>query len=131
MPPAAKTAPRRVLRVLVVDDNLDQVHTLAYLINSCGHHVDYAINATVALDLTHRLKPEVILLDLALPDASGIHMGRKIRRIPGLEGVYLIAVTGTGISRENVLAAGFDEFIRKPVQFATIEALLASKASPS
>jgi DNA-binding response OmpR family regulator len=127
MAPATKTAPKKVLRVLVVDDNLDQVHTLAYLINSCGHHVDYAINATVGLDLAHRLKPEVILLDLALPDASGIKIGRKIRRIAGLENVYLIAVTGTGISREEVLAAGFDEFIRKPVQFSAIEALLAAK----
>lgn len=128
MAPAAKTAPKKVLRVLVIDDNLDQVHTLAYLISDCGHHADYAINATVALDLAQRLKPDVILLDLALPDASGVALARKLRALPGLQAVYLVAITGTRISREEAIAAGFNEYLRKPVQFATLEALLATKA---
>jgi CheY-like chemotaxis protein len=127
MSPAVKTAPKKVLRVLVIDDNLDQVHTLAYLIKDCGHSVDYAINATVALDVAKRVKPEVIVLDLALPDASGVTLARKLRAMPGLQSVYLIAVTGTKASREEVLAAGFDEFLRKPVKFAAIEALLAAR----
>jgi len=128
MAPAAKTAPKKVLRVLVIDDNLDQVHTLAYLISDCGHHADYAINATVALDLAQRLKPDVILLDLALPDASGVALARKLRALPGLQTVYLVAITGTRISREEAIAAGFNEYLRKPVQFAALEALLATKA---
>jgi CheY-like chemotaxis protein len=130
MAPAAKTAPKKVLRVLVVDDNLDQVHTLAYLISDCGHHADYAINATVALDLAKRLKPDVVLLDLALPDASGMALARKLRGMQELKDLYLIAVTGTGATREDALAGGFNEFLRKPVQFPQLEALLEAKARP-
>src|SRR5690349_17494363 len=93
MPPAAKRAPVRALRVLVVDDNLDQVHTLAHLLKDSGHHVDFAINGIVAIDLAGRIKPDVILLDMVLPDSSGLSIARHVRRTPELEKTYLIAMT--------------------------------------
>src|SRR4030095_7785261 len=59
------------LRVLVVEDNLDQVHTLAILLRLDGHQVDFAINGYVAIDVAERFKPDVVLLDLGLPGLDG------------------------------------------------------------
>ena len=129
MSPAAKAAVQKPLHVLVVDDNLDQVHTLAFLLSHAGHAVDYAINATVAMDLALRLTPDVIVLDMALPDCSGLSIARKVRHTPGLEKTCLIAMTATEITREEALQAGFDEFLRKPVSFSTLEEILATLLS--
>jgi CheY-like chemotaxis protein len=124
---ATKTAPQRALRILVVDDNLDQVHTLAYLLKDRGHHVDYAINGIVALDLAQRLKPNVILLDIALPDAHGTTVARNLRGMPGFEKLFIVGITGQSISREQALGNGFDELLRKPVDSGVLDALLAAR----
>jgi len=126
MPPAAKAAPKQALHILVVDDNLDQVHSLAFLLSHAGHAVDYAVNATVAMDLAERLQPDVIVLDVALPDGSGLSLAGELRRMPGLEKTYLIAITGTEVAAEEALAAGFDKFLRKPVSYSTLEEILAA-----
>src|SRR5206468_4263077 len=95
--PALKRAAINALRILVVDDNLDQVHTLAYLLKDDGHHVDFAINATVALDLARRIQPDVILLDIGLPDGDGLKVCALMRLSPSLKKARIIAITGRPI----------------------------------
>jgi len=124
---APKKAPQRALRIIVVDDNLDQVHTLAYLLKDRGHQVDYAINGIVALDLAQRLKPNVMLLDIGLPDASGTAVARKLRRLPGFENLFIVGITGQSISRDEAIRGGFDELLRKPIDTACLDALLAAR----
>jgi len=123
--PAAKAA-RRALSVLVVDDNLDQVHSLAYLLKDDGHHVDFAINATVALDLAKRLEPQVVLLDIGLPDAAGTRVVGLMRRMPQLAKgkARIIAITGRDTPDAELMAAGFDAVLRKPVLYPELEKLL-------
>ena len=125
--PVAKTAPHSALRILVVDDNLDQVHTLAYLLKDRGHHVDYAINGIVALDLAQRLKPNAILLDIALPDAHGTTVARNLRGMPGFENLFIVGITGQSISRDEAIRSGFDELLRKPLDAAVLDAVLARR----
>src|SRR3954471_1257474 len=124
---AAKTAPQRALRILVVDDNLDQVHTLAYLLKDRGHHVDYAINGIVALDLAQRLKPHAILLDIGLPDAKGTTVARNLRGMPGFENLFIVGITGLSMSREEAIRDGLDELLRKPIDSAVLDGLLAAR----
>src|SRR3979409_2578086 len=69
-------------RVLVVEDNLDSVHTLAYLLSDMGHIVEYAINGYVALDVARRFRPDFALLDLGLPGMDGFKVGRQRRPDP-------------------------------------------------
>jgi CheY-like chemotaxis protein len=121
---ALPKAPRR-LRVLVVDDNLDQVRTLAFLVKDAGHHVDYAINGIVALELAQRAKPDAILLDIFLPDTSGFELLRQIRRDPELRKTHVIAITGLSLERDDAVLNGFNELLRKPIRFADVEAALA------
>ena len=116
---------RKRLRVLVVDDNIDQVRTMAYLLRDQGHHVDYAINGIVALDVAQRWKPEVVLLDIRLPDTSGLEVARRLRRNPELKNVRIVGVSASPIARDEALAAGFDDLRMKPVDPRSLEELVA------
>src|SRR4051812_21807886 len=102
-------------RVLVVDDSLDTVHTMAFILRDCGHEVEYAINGFAALDIAKRQKPEVVFLDIGLPDFDGCVLARRLKQVPGLADTRIIAVTGRiANDRERALAAGCEAFFRKP-----------------
>ena len=124
---SGKTQPRKRLRILVVDDNIDQVHTMAYLLKDRGHQVDYAINGIVALDIAQRSKPEVVILDVKLPDTSGLELARRLRRNPDLKDARIIGITATPLAREEALAAGFDELHRKPIDPRLLDTLFDSE----
>jgi len=115
---------QRKLRVLVVDDNIDQVRALAWLVRDCGHHTDYAINGIVALELAQRTKPDVLLLDVFLPDTTGFELVRQLRLNPELKNLYVIGITGQHVERSEALAGGFDQLLTKPVEFRHVEAAL-------
>lgn len=114
-----------VRRVLVVDDELDTAETLSFLLRDAGHQVEFAINGYSAIELAHRLRPDIIFLDLGLPDIDGCQLARQLRRVPGLERARIVAVTGLGREAEKLaLEAGCDECLRKPVAPALIERAL-------
>jgi CheY-like chemotaxis protein len=125
---ARKLEPERRLRVLVIDDNIDHVRTIAFLVRNAGHEVDFAINGIVGLELAQRMRPDVVLLDIGLPDTSGFHLAGQIRKNPELKNAYVVGVTGLTVNREEALARGFDELLVKPLDFETIEGMLARKA---
>jgi CheY-like chemotaxis protein len=105
----------KVYRILIVEDNLDQVHSLSLLLKEMGHSVDYAINGYVALDVARRFKPDYILCDLGLPGVTGFEVAEQIRRDPELMTVKLIALTGYPQYMDRALQAGFDEVHAKPL----------------
>jgi len=120
--PARKSA--RCLRILVVDDNIDQVSSLTMLLGMMGHRAESAINATVALDMAHRSRPDAVLLDLNLPDASGFEVVGAIREADALKRTYLIGITGEDIDPVEARRGGFDEFLLKPVERLVLERVL-------
>jgi len=113
-------------RVLVVDDNIDNVRSLTLLFDVMGHHVDYAINAIVAVELATRFKPDVVILDLLLPDGHGAQVCRQIRLNPELRTTRIYGITGSENEgdRKRALEAGCDEVLRKPVSVDTLERLV-------
>jgi CheY-like chemotaxis protein len=117
-------APRR--RVLVVEDNLDSVHSMALLLKSMGHEVQFAINGFAALEVARRFRPEVILLDIGLPDFDGDAIARQLKWEPGLEKTRIIAITGRPEHemRERALEAGCADFVLKPIDPKVLENLL-------
>ena len=122
----ASRDPRRKFRILVVDDNIDNARSMALLFGAMGHHVDYAINAIVGIDFAARFKPEVVILDLLLPDSHGAQVCRQLRLNPELKQTRIYAITGSksGADRERALAAGCDEVLLKPVSPDTFERLI-------
>ena len=122
---ASRTKPAPGRRVLVIDDNVDQVRSMALLVKMMGHEVDYAINAIAGLEMANRVKPEVLVLDINLPDASGFDVARQLRRNPELRKLRIIGITGANIDPESARIAGFDDLLLKPVDPAALERLLA------
>jgi CheY-like chemotaxis protein len=115
-------------RVLVVEDNLDTVHTMATLIKMMGHECQFAINGFAALQIAREFRPDVILLDVFLPDFKGYDIAKQLKWEPGMEDTRIIAVSALpDADRDCALAAGCDEFYRKPLDPAMLERLLEKR----
>ena len=114
-------------RVLVVEDNIDGARLMAALVRTMGHEVDYAINGYAALQLFDSFRPDVVIVDLALPDMTGWALARALRDKPGGEKLRIYATTGRygEEGRQRSLAAGCDEHLLKPLDPAQIEELLS------
>jgi len=114
-------------RVLLIEDGLDTVQTLAYLLRDSGHQVEFAINGYMALEIAPRFCPQVILLDIGLPDFDGCLLARRLRRLPGLDDVRIIAVTGrVSDDEQRARDAGCEAFLRKPVLVDTLDSIIRS-----
>ncbi|HEX6319569.1 MAG TPA: response regulator [Burkholderiales bacterium] len=120
-------------RVLVVEDNLDSVHSMATLLKMMGHQVEFAINGFAALDVARRFRPEVVLLDIGLPDFKGYDIARQLKWEPGFERTRIIALTGRPMDevRQKALDAGCEQVFAKPIAPAVLEELLAGGAGPA
>src|SRR5688572_20407534 len=121
-----KPAQQNKRRVLIVEDNLDAVHSMAMLIRMMGHEVQFAINGFAALDAARRFRPEVILLDIGLPDFKGYNIARQLKWEPGLERTRIIAITGHPMNevRQKAIEAGCEQVFAKPMDPTLIEKLL-------
>ena len=127
--PPAETALPPSRRVLVVDDNADAARSLAALLELHGHQVRMAGDGVQALASAEDFKPEVIILDIGLPLLDGYEVARRVRLLPGLQQVLLMALTGYGQQEDcdAATAAGFDHHFVKP---ANPESLVACVSSP-
>lgn len=115
------------LRVLIVDDERDIVITLSALLADEGYEVRGVYKGLDALDAMRDFDPEVVLLDLALPDMSGWEVARRIRTTYGDERHKLISITGRykqGSDRVLGQMAGFDYALDKPCDPRALVALL-------
>ena len=115
-------------RVLIVDDNRDMVEVVAALAQSWGHEVAVALDGPAALELASTFLPDIALIDIGLPQMNGYELARRLRELPGMARVPLIALTGYGRDedRRAALAAGFNLHLVKPVPPVRLEQLLAT-----
>jgi PAS domain S-box-containing protein len=113
--------------VLVVDDNVDAAQTLGALLETQGHRTLLQYNATDALKQVAEQMPQVMILDIGLPDIDGYELARRIRAMPGAERSTLVALTGYGQSqdKETSRAAGFSYHLIKPVNAQSLFKILA------
>lgn len=114
-------------RIVVADDNVDAANSLARLLGLLGHDVATAHDGLDALEKTAQTRPDVVFLDLGMPRMDGIEAARRIRELPGGDGILLIALTGWGqeSDRQRTLAAGFDWHLIKPIGVAELTEILA------
>jgi len=130
-PPAS--ARTKSLRLLVADDNRDSAATCAALLEAAGHEVSVAHSGGEAFDLACRLEPDVLLLDIGMPELNGYQLAQRIRDTDWGRRAVLIAVTGWGQEEDKrrALAAGFDRHLTKPIDPDGLESvLLQATASP-
>ena len=105
-------------RVLLADDNRDAAESLAILLRLEGHEVELAHDGHAALRSFAARRPDVALLDIGMPNASGYEVARRIRAEPDGSSVLLIAITGWAqdADRMESRAAGFDHHLTKPIE---------------
>ncbi|HEX8785801.1 MAG TPA: ATP-binding protein, partial [Telluria sp.] len=115
------------LRVMVVDDNVDAAQMLAALLEVQGHAVSVEYDAEGALERARRERPDVLLLDIGLPDMDGYELARRLRAQPESAGATLVALTGYGQNqdREEAHQAGFDHYLVKPADLGQVNEVLA------
>jgi PAS domain S-box-containing protein len=116
-------------RILVVDDNHDAAISLAIVLNMIGHDTHTVHDGLSAVEAAASYRPDVILLDLGLPEIDGYDAARRIREQPWGKSIVLIAVTGWGqeADKRRSHAAGFDHHLVKPVDPSRLSQLLATR----
>jgi PAS domain S-box-containing protein len=114
-------------RLLVVDDNEDAAMSLAMLLRLQGHEVRTAHDGPSAVALAASFLPNLVFLDLGMPDMDGYEVARLIRRQPGLERVVLAALTGWGQEEDHqrTAAAGFDYHLVKPPERKSLDRVMS------
>ena len=124
----APAKPQRGLRIIVIDDERDTVVTLMTLLRDEGHEVEGLYRAQDAMRKVKEFDPDVVLVDIALPDGSGYSIAEDIRRRCGPQRPLLIALTGIykrpphdQLSR----IVGCDHFLTKPFDIAELLKLIA------
>ncbi len=119
-------APSPRARILVVDDNRDGADSLAALLSLAGYEAHVAHDGMQALERGSALRPDIVLLDIVLPDIDGHEVCRRMRTMPWASSVRVVAVTGwgQGEDRRRSEAAGFDGHLIKPVVLDELVALM-------
>jgi CheY-like chemotaxis protein len=127
--PAAAASGRR--KIMVVDDNEDAAELLCTLLETMGNTTCVAHDPLDALAKVEAFKPDLAVLDIGLPVMDGYELARRLRHIPSIPGLRLIALTGYGqpSDRERAVSAGFDEHLVKPVAVDKLQHLITKLTS--
>ena len=130
IPPANDGDGSSVARLLIVDDEPDGAKTLGMLLERLGYPVLVVTDSTQCIEQLESFKPDVIFLDIAMPNLSGYDLAGQIRSRPGFEEVAIIAISGYADQEhsERSIDAGFDLHLAKPVQLIALEAAIGDRA---
>jgi CheY-like chemotaxis protein len=115
---------------LIVDDLRDITAMLSELVTLLGHEARVANHGDQALAVAREFHPDLVLLDLGMPDPDGYEVARRLRAQPDGREIQLVAMSGWGHStaREQAVRAGFDRHFLKPISVAHLHALLGMEA---
>jgi len=113
-------------RVLVIEDNRDVREMMFMMLSQHGFDVHVAEDGRSGIASACAIRPDIVLVDIDLPDMSGYAVAASLRTAPDTAGARLLAVTGYGqdTDREQALAAGFDGHLAKPVPVETLVAAI-------
>jgi two-component system cell cycle response regulator DivK len=121
-------------QVLVVEDNEKNMKLFRDVLQAAGYDTIEATTAGQALDLAATKRPDLVLMDIQLPDMDGLEALRRLRSDERTAATPVVALTALAMEgdRERFLAAGFDGYISKPVNItgfvATVRAHCAERA---
>lgn len=112
--------------MLVVDDNPDAAELLSEALGAVGYETLVALDGPSALEVAADFEPHVAPLDIGLPVMDGFEVAERLRAVPGLGAIKLVAITGYGqdIDRRRTREAGFHEHLVKPVDLERLQAWL-------
>jgi CheY-like chemotaxis protein len=119
-------APRR--RILYVEDNRDTAATMTMILKEMGHEVATTFDGLQALEIAKNFRPEIVLLDIGLPNMNGYDVARRLRAQAIGQQLTLIALSGWGQDddKKRALTSGFNLHLTKPIKAAELKKLLAT-----
>ncbi|MCR4407228.1 MAG: response regulator [Anaerolineae bacterium] len=114
--------------ILYIEDNPENRLLVRRVLEAEGYTVVEATDGPSGLEAARQLPPNLILLDINLPEIDGYQMVSRLRSVPGLSTVPIIALTANVMKgdRERTLAAGCNGYIQKPIDVDTLPAQIAS-----
>lgn len=113
--------------ILIVEDNEKNMKLVRDILQFKGYQTIEAVTGNQGLDLAREMKPDLILMDIQLPDINGIEALRVIRADPALSKTPVVAVSASVMpdEQQKIVASGFDAYITKPIDLksfvATVE----------
>jgi two-component system cell cycle response regulator DivK len=116
------------MKILYVEDNEDNIYMLKNRLSRAGFTVIVATDGTQGVTMATSEQPDLILMDLTLPDINGEEATRRLKADPTTKGIPVIALTANAMAsdRERAIAAGCDEFETKPVDMPRLLGKIAS-----
>jgi two-component system cell cycle response regulator DivK len=107
--------------ILLVEDNEQNRYLATFLLEKAGHRVLHAPDGRAALDLATVHRPDLVLMDIQMPEMDGYEAARQLRATPGLERLPIVAVTSYAQAgdRQRALEAGFCGYLEKPISTET------------
>ena len=129
-PAGAEPAATASYRILVVDDNVDAAKMTQVFLQARGHEVRCAFDGLSALGLAQELKPQLVLLDIAMPGMDGYEVLSRLRKQAGAFQPVVAALTGFGsVGTERMKQLGLDHYLVKPIAPQALLDLVASLAA--
>ena len=119
------------LSVLVVDDNKDAADALVALLSVQGYRASAAYSGAAAIREADTTRPDVVLLDIGMPETTGFDVARALRDYKRAPKPVIVAVTGASEPSDKLAArmAGFDHYLVKPVEMQALVGLLKNLGS--
>ncbi|MEN6408487.1 MAG: response regulator [Anaerolineaceae bacterium] len=114
--------------ILHVEDNFENRVLVRRLLSAGGYQILEAENARQALEIIHQKQPDLILMDINMPDIDGYTLTAQIKGLPNFPPVPIVALTANVMKgdRERTLDAGCDGYIEKPIDVDTFLDKVAS-----
>ena len=118
-------------KILIIEDNEMNMRLFSDLLKSKGYEVFGCSEGTKGVEQAKKIKPDLILMDIQMPEVDGLTATKMIRKTPGIDKTKIIAVTAFAMAgdAERILAAGCNGYISKPISiipfFKTVEEILA------
>lgn len=120
-------------RLLLIDDNEMNLDVLSRRLKLRGHEVVCATNGVQGIGMANRERPDLILMDMTMPQLNGWEATRQLHEAPLTKGIPIVAVTSHAMKgdQERALAAGCSAFVSKPVDFDKLESVIQRLLSGS
>ncbi|HLF72959.1 MAG TPA: response regulator [Anaerolineales bacterium] len=113
-------------RILVVEDNMDNYELVRFVLERAGYDVFLAVNGRDGVDAARLQQPDLILMDLGMPEMDGWQASQKLKADESTKSIPLFALTAHTLpqDRKRALEAGCDGYVSKPIHVESFLSLI-------